>query len=55
MFGKKKRFPWFAIILLILGVIWLLSDLSIISANIPWGPVLVILVAVVWIFKRIYD
>ena len=45
----SKRFPTIPSILLIVGVLWLLSDLKIITVDIPWWPVILIIVAVGWI------
>jgi hypothetical protein len=36
----------FALILLAIGTLWLLSDLKIITISIPWIPVILILIAV---------
>ncbi len=49
-----KRFPTFAIILLIVGFIWLLNDLKILNVNIPWIPVILIVVASAMIYNRYY-
>ena len=53
--GKKYcegAFPTFAVIVLAVGVLWLLADLGIITANIPWLPIILIIVAVGMIAKR---
>jgi len=51
---RKRTFPTLALGLLIVGLIWLLNDLNIISINIPWVPVVVIIIAVGMIFNRFY-
>ena len=48
----KSKFPIFATILLVLGVVWLLSDLNIIAVDIPWIPVILIIIAIGMIFNR---
>lgn len=47
----SNRFPTFAIIVLVLGIIWLLSDLNILEVRIPWAPVIVIIIAFGWIIN----
>lgn len=51
-FGGKKGFPTFAVLLLIVGVIWLLSDLGIITVSIPWWPIILIAIALGWIIDH---
>jgi len=48
----KKRFPTFAVIVLVLAIFWLLGDLNILNVNIPWIPVILIIVAVGWIVSH---
>ena len=48
----KNRFPTFGVILLVVGVLWLLTELNVILANIPWIPILLIIVAVGMIFNH---
>ena len=43
------RFPTLAVLLLVVGVIWLLSDLGVITISIPWWPVILIILAIGWI------
>ena len=45
-------FPTFAVVLLVVGIIWLLNDLNIIMVNIPWVPVVLIIVAIGMIYNR---
>jgi len=47
-----KKFPTFGVIVLVLGVLWLLSDLHVISFGIPWLPIILIIVAIGWIVNR---
>ncbi len=47
--GGNKGFPTFAVILLVVGLLWLLTDIGYISSNIPWFPVILIIVAIGWI------
>ncbi|MBR9698849.1 hypothetical protein GOV09_00125 [Candidatus Woesearchaeota archaeon] len=52
---KKDKFPTFAVIILVIAVIWLLTDLGVIAINVPWIPLILIIIAVGWIadsFKK---
>ena len=55
IFRKKKRFPTFAILLLVLGLVWLANSMELISINIPWMPVTLVVVAIGMIFNRLWD
>ena len=44
------KFPTFAVSVLVVGILWLLSDLKVITINIPWIPIMIIIVAIGWIF-----
>ena len=48
----QKKFPVFAVILLIVAVMWLLNDLEIVAVDIPWIPIIIAVIAVGMIFKR---
>ena len=48
----KNRFPTFATILLIVGIMWLLNDLGIVYIKIPWIPLILIIVAIGMIYNR---
>ncbi len=45
------RFPTFAVILLVFSVLWLLSDLGVITVRIPWLPIVLMVVATGWIME----
>ncbi len=47
-----EGFPTFAVVLLVVGIIWLLNDLNIIMVNIPWVPMVLIIVAIGMIYNR---
>ncbi len=49
---KNKKFPTLAAILLAVGIIWLLTELSIVTINIPWIPIVLIIIAVGLIINR---
>lgn len=49
-----KKFPTFAAILLILGIVWFLNDLHILTIEIPWIPLILIIIAVGIIVERYY-
>ncbi|MFH1850124.1 MAG: hypothetical protein ABH879_08155 [archaeon] len=43
------KFPTFAAILIVIGVVWLLNDLNVFSINIPWLPLVLIVLGAGWI------
>mgnify|MGYP006290744095 CR=1 FL=1 len=42
---KEKHFSTFWFLILILGIIWLVSELGYIGIDIPWLPIIVISIA----------
>jgi len=46
---KNGVFPTFALIVLLIGVFWLLSDLNVLKVDVPWVPIVIIVVAIGWI------
>jgi len=48
----RGRFPYFSVILLLIGVFWLLNDLNILIINVPWIPIILIILAVGMIINR---
>lgn len=46
---KKRRFPTFAVIVLVVAVLWFLNGLAVITVDIPWLPLVVGLIALGWI------
>lgn len=49
---KEKFFPTFAVILLVVGIVWFLSELNVITVDVPWVPLVVIIIAVGMLFNR---
>lgn len=49
---RIKRFPTFAWILLVVGILWLLNELGTISIDIPWIPIIVIVIALGMIINK---
>jgi hypothetical protein len=49
----KKKFPMLAVILLVVALLWLLTDLQVISINIPWIPLILIIIALGMIVNKI--
>ena len=47
-----KSFPTFAVLILVLALIWLAVELQLITVNIPWLPLIVVLVAAGWIVNH---
>ena len=47
---RKKGFPTFAVLLLVVGILWLLSELKVIVVDIPWWPIVLIVFALGWVF-----
>jgi hypothetical protein len=41
--GEDKGFPTFAVIVLLLGLLWLFSELGVLTFEIPWWPVIITL------------
>lgn len=49
----KRKFPTFAVIVLVFALIWLLTDLNIIpKINVPWLPLILAIIALGWIINR---
>jgi len=51
-FGGNKRFPTFAVILLVLSGLWLLNEIEVIKMEVPWIPIILIIVAISWIIDH---
>ena len=49
---EKRRFPSFAVIVLVFAVVWLLSDLEWIVVDVPWIPVILIVISIGVIYNR---
>lgn len=45
-------FPTFPVIVLVIGVLWFLSGIGIITIDIPWFPLVIIIVALGMIINR---
>jgi len=52
MFSCTGRFPTIAVLLLIVGIVWLLTGLGVITVSIPWWPVILIILAAGWIINN---
>jgi len=48
--AKKQTFPTFAIAVFILAILWILTDVGILTVNVPWFPVIIAAIALGWIF-----
>jgi len=48
-FGGNKRFPTFAVILLVLSGLWALNEIEVIKMEVPWIPIILIIVTIGWI------
>ncbi len=46
-------FPTIPILLLIIGTLWLLSDLEVITIDIPWFPIILIVFAIGWLINSL--
>jgi len=51
-FTGRKGFPTFAVIILVLAVLWILSDMGIIAYKISWFPVVLLIIAIGWIIDN---
>ena len=49
LIAGKKGFPTFAVLLLIIAVLWILTEINVITINIPWFPVILGVIALGWI------
>ena len=50
--GGGRTFPTVAVIRLVVGIVWLLTDLGMITVSIPWWPVILIILALGWIINN---
>lgn len=48
----KRKFPMLAVILLVVGIMWLLTELKVITIPIPWIPIVLIIIALGLIINR---
>jgi hypothetical protein len=48
------RHPLFAVILLVIGVLWILSDMGVITLDVPWLPLVVVVYAMGKLYKMHY-
>ncbi len=51
---RRRGFPTFATLVLVLGILWLLSELQILTVAVPWLPVIMIIVAIGWIVDHYF-
>ena len=49
---KGCKFPTFAVILLVIAVIWFISDLGYITIDIPWIPLVIAIIAIGMILNK---
>lgn len=50
--GGDKGFPTFAVVILILAILWILSETQVITTKIPWFPVILGVIAIGWIIDH---
>jgi len=48
----SRKFPTFAVLVLILGLLWLAVEMNWITINIPWLPLIVVVLAAGWIVNH---
>ena len=48
-FGEKKGFPTFAFLLLVIAILWILSEIKVVTIDIPWFPIILAVIALGWI------
>ena len=48
----KNKFPVLGILLLILGILWLLTELNVFTLRISWWPIIIIVVAVGMVYNK---
>jgi len=49
---EKKKFPILAAILLVIGIVWFLNDLRVLTINVPWVPLVILIIALGMIINR---
>jgi hypothetical protein len=49
---NKRPFPTFAVLILVLGLIWLAVELRLIAISVPWLPLIVVVLAAGWIVNH---
>ncbi|HKL23708.1 MAG TPA: hypothetical protein VJ912_00040 [Candidatus Nanoarchaeia archaeon] len=49
---KRKKFPTFAVIVLVFSLAWLFNDLRLLNINIPWIPTIISIISIGWIVNR---
>ena len=50
---SKPKFPTFAVILLVVGIVWFMNEMNILPwKNLPWIPLVLIIVAFGMIINR---
>ncbi|UCD03589.1 MAG: hypothetical protein JSW73_03555 [Candidatus Woesearchaeota archaeon] len=52
--GCGGKFSIFAILILIIAILWFLADLEVFSANVPWLPLIVIILSIGMLAKHAY-
>ena len=50
--GGDKAFPTFAVVILVLAILWILAETGVITAKIPWFPVILAVIAIGWIIDH---
>jgi len=48
----KNKFPVLAVLLLVLGIVWLVQEMGWAEIDLPWIPVIIIVVAIAMVFNR---
>lgn len=48
----RRRFPTVPVLLLAIGILWLLSEIEVITIQIPWWPVILIVIALGWLINN---
>lgn len=51
--AREKKFPTFWTIVLLIGIVWFLGDLGILTINVPWLPTVLIVIAIGAIFNQL--
>ena len=50
----KHKFPTLAVGLLVVGVLWLLTELEVLMINVPWIPIILIVVSLGMVLNRYF-
>jgi hypothetical protein len=51
---KGTKFPTFSVLLLVVGIVWLLNEVGLISIKVPWIPIVLVIIALSMLYNHYY-